>query len=296
MQDLSFQANPSGFDVVYEDTFRERGHPFTIWPNASTIDSPDGRLDNTIKYLHYHDDLEIGVCYQGSGQFIVDNCIIEFHAPCAEIIYPGQIHAGHSNPDDPSYWYIVHVDSRECMGHSMLCSSTPVFDRVSQEHADIMTLISILIRNVQGAVGADYSTALSLLHIILKNHRQIGDGQSKDNSHIIFNDIAPAIVYITSHYQETCPVQQLAELCCMSVPTLRRKFLQSVDYAPNDYLHRIRIKNAVSLLSNPNLSILDVSISVGYQSISSFNRQFLKIMHKTPNEVRKNLLAEARTN
>ncbi len=84
-------------------------------------------------------------------------------------------------------------------------------------------------------------------------------------------------------------MQQLAELCCMSVPTLRRKFLQSVGYAPNDYLHRIRIKNAVSLLSNPNLSILDISAAVGYQSISSFNRQFLKIMKKTPNEARRSL-------
>lgn len=292
MQDHLFQTTPTSFDIFFEETFRERGHSFVIWPNTSTIDHPDGRLESTIKYLHYHDDLQLGVCYQGSGKFIVDNHVIEFHAPCAAIIYPGQIHAAQSNPKDPSFWYIVHVDSRECGGHSMLSSAAPVFDRLSQTHADIMTLISIMIRTIQDSDGHDESTALGLLNIILQKHRQISDGQSAEDSHVMFNDIAPAIVYITSHYQETCPVQQLAELCNMSAPTLRRKFVHSVDYSPNDYLHRIRIKNAVSLLSNPNLSILDISAMVGYQSISSFNRQFLKIMRQTPNEVRKRQSAQ----
>lgn len=287
MQNMFWGPSHLGFDVVLEETYCSKSTPLVVWPDPPAPENQFGKLSTTISSLHYHNDLELGVCYQGSGAFIVDNQTIEFHSPCAEIIYPGQVHAAQSNPDDPSFWYFIHADSKLCNQNSLLHSTASVFDQISQEHADIMMLISMMVRRIQDTKDQDYSCAISLLQAILLKHRQISGDEQQLSSHMVFTDIAPAITYISSHFQEPCPVQQLADLCCMSVPTLRRKFIQAVGYSPNDYLHQIRIRNATSMLTNSNLSILDISNSVGYTSISSFNRQFLKITNESPLAFRK---------
>jgi len=41
-----------------------------------------------ISGLHYHDVVEVGLCLEGNGIFIVDGQMIPFVAPCVNVIYP----------------------------------------------------------------------------------------------------------------------------------------------------------------------------------------------------------------
>ena len=66
--------------VLYEHTVFEKGDPFFLWPQNSP-----GKMDTHARYLHYHNELELGWCTEGSGIFFVEDKVIPFQAPCASV-------------------------------------------------------------------------------------------------------------------------------------------------------------------------------------------------------------------
>lgn len=56
----------------------------------------------------------------------------------------------------------------------------------------------------------------------------------------------------------------------------------------NDYIHQLRIADAAEkLLEDPQLPILNISLDVGYRTLSSFNRAFKDIKGVSPSEYRR---------
>lgn len=57
----------------------------------------------------------------------------------------------------------------------------------------------------------------------------------------------------------------------------------------NDFINQLRIKEACQRLTNePETPILNISLDVGYRTLSSFNRAFKDIKDSTPTEYRQN--------
>lgn len=69
---------------------------------------------------------------------------------------------------------------------------------------------------------------------------------------------------------------------------LRRVISQTLGYRNfNDYINQLRIADASRrLLSDPETPILNISLDVGYRTLSSFNRAFREITGMTPTEYR----------
>ncbi|HEX9781529.1 MAG TPA: AraC family transcriptional regulator, partial [Opitutaceae bacterium] len=53
-----------------------------------------------------------------------------------------------------------------------------------------------------------------------------------------------------------------------------------------EYLGRVRIERAKSLLLNPHLRVSEVAFEVGFQSLSQFNRVFKRITGSSPTDYR----------
>ncbi|MDT8401662.1 MAG: response regulator [Bacteroidales bacterium] len=79
-------------------------------------------------------------------------------------------------------------------------------------------------------------------------------------------------------------VEMLAEEMNMSRPTLYRKIKAVSDLTPNDLIKICRLKKAAELLLQNNLSIRDISESVGFSSQSYFSRSFSKQFGMSPTE------------
>jgi AraC-like DNA-binding protein len=55
----------------------------------------------------------------------------------------------------------------------------------------------------------------------------------------------------------------------------------------NDYINQLRIHEAAERLkSEPDSPVLNISLDVGYRTLSSFNRAFKDIMSMSPSEYR----------
>ena len=80
----------------------------------------------------------------------------------------------------------------------------------------------------------------------------------------------------------------MAAQCSLSEAHLRRKFKEYLNMSPNEYLTAVRIRQGCDLLNTTSCSMLEVALRVGYQSVSSFDRNFQKIVGMTPYQYKKN--------
>lgn len=277
-------------DAIYDPPPFEEGLPYYPGDVASTQSPPSSE----VSFLHYHDDLEIGYCYSGSGVFIVNGLVIPYQSPCASIIYKNEMHIARSNPAQPSNWVFLNIDTRaffsgnaEMLG--CICPA-PDFGKahiVTSESPELLQDVFRLIGELREKKSNYMQCARAfLLAIVIEHGRQNRLPGAERPRQWMYQDIAAAITYIASHYDQPISVESLASLCCMSTASLRRKFRLALNVSPLDYLHQVRIGNAISMLTLDNLSIMEIGNRVGYRSLSSFNRQFLKITGKTPTKYR----------
>ncbi|GAA5030855.1 hybrid sensor histidine kinase/response regulator [Marivirga lumbricoides] len=79
-------------------------------------------------------------------------------------------------------------------------------------------------------------------------------------------------------------VEYLAEIMNMSKPTLYRKIKVLSNLTPNELINLARLKKAAELLMEGEYRIYEVASLVGYNSQTSFGRNFLKQFGMTPSE------------
>ncbi|MBQ3667899.1 MAG: helix-turn-helix transcriptional regulator [Clostridia bacterium] len=99
-------------------------------------------------------------------------------------------------------------------------------------------------------------------------------------------EIRPALNYMDKNYFVPIYLELLSELCHMSQATFRRKFKKIMNCTPLDYLQSLRIQHACMMLRNTTKPITEISALVGFETISSFNRQFLAIKGISPKQYR----------
>lgn len=255
-----------------------------------------------ISFMHYHNCLEIGYCYKGCGIFFIDGKVLPFSEGACSIIFENQIHIAQSDSKNPSEWKFISLDllnllsdlgisNMESVMHLIkrIYNSNNVFD--SSHPSDISRLIYNIILELEECKENYREMVRSLVYqLVLELSREctefIDEGPNSKSFRTMIK-ISPALKYIADNYPNQFSIILLAKLCNMSMANFRKLFKSTMSISPSDYLHLVRIKMASILLINSDDSILDISIKVGYQTLSSFNRQFSKIMNMSPREWRK---------
>jgi AraC-like DNA-binding protein len=87
-----------------------------------------------------------------------------------------------------------------------------------------------------------------------------------------------------------------AEVCAavgLSERTLRRRFQEATTITWRHYLLESRLLRAMSLLAEPDLSVIDVATHVGFDSGSAFTRAFARYAGETPSAYRRRILGRS---
>lgn len=94
--------------------------------------------------------------------------------------------------------------------------------------------------------------------------------------------------YIGENYSDpNICMTKVSEVLNMSAKSISDYIHKKFDLTFPSYLNSIRITEAKRLLLNNDLKILDIAISVGYNSAGHFNRIFKQFENMTPTEFRK---------
>jgi AraC-like DNA-binding protein len=94
--------------------------------------------------------------------------------------------------------------------------------------------------------------------------------------------IKTAVNFVNKHYAEDIRISEMASMCGLSESHFRKVFEEAMNMKPNDYINSIRIQEACKLMRKEDLSMEELGIRVGYQTPSTFNRNFRKLTGKTP--------------
>jgi AraC-like DNA-binding protein len=264
-------------------------------------DVPSGRL-------HFHNCLEIGLCESDSGtlEFSDERC--RFEADNVSFIAGDVPHTTYSTKGTASKWSYIFVDMEMLLSpffpFDVLPDKELILDMLHNFHCvvsreaypEIYHMVKMIIGEIDKRADNYQFTVRGLLYALMfkyldlyKEYRgggyELAHEDMKENS----LSISPALNYIRNNYMLDFSIDDLANLCHMSTTHFRRVFNSIMRVNPLEYVNQIRIMNAAVLLRTTEMSVLSISEEVGFQSVSSFNRHFIRVYEMTPLAFRKEM-------
>jgi len=248
-----------------------------------------------ITCLHFHSYVELGYCVSGRGACVVEGEEQPFQAGDAQIIFPFQNHLSRSDGGESSRWYWLSIDLMELLS-AWGAPDLPRLERLLNHGMGLYGIISrkrypLLAELIARVILVrDEKRRLACLCALIEE--LAGESEGLPRLQLTpsrgFARLAPAIEAIHAGLKqgEVVCQEKLAEMCAMSTASLRREFHRVLGVTPRDYLKSCQMKKAQQLLLLTQMPVTQIALSVGYQDVSGFNRQFLCAFGTTPREYR----------
>lgn len=258
-----------------------------------------------IDYLHFHNYLEIGYCYEGEGDLVLGEKSYRFSGGEFTVIPKNYPHTTNSDPGTVSKWEYLFVDVEQILSglyHSagnikrrdyMLhrINSQAIFKKAQEKPkiaGQIRSLMDIMRDTEEFYLEESKGAVVELLVNIARENRDNRETKGVvDLSGKITIPVARAMDYITLHYMEPLKIEELAAWCHISETHFRRVFLEYTGMSPLEYINLVRIQSACNYLKNTDESMADIAMKCGFTTPSTFNRNFKQITGVSPSEWRK---------
>jgi AraC family transcriptional regulator len=114
--------------------------------------------------------------------------------------------------------------------------------------------------------------------------RSVLEIDASSNLYIEKFEIEKAIDYMHQNFGEKLTVKKLAKLVNMSESNFIRTFKQETQFAPIEYLIKLRIDKAKKLLRGRTKTITEIALQCGFNSNSHFSSCFVKQLGSTPTD------------
>jgi AraC family transcriptional regulator len=95
--------------------------------------------------------------------------------------------------------------------------------------------------------------------------------------------------YIDEHLADDLSLLELAKLVGLSPFHFSRAFKQTFGTPPHRYLATRRVERAKALLAQPQLSVTEIALGLGFAESSSFTAAFRRVTGQTPSSFRRGL-------
>lgn len=204
-----------------------------------------------------------------------------------------------ATPDKPFLAFVLQIDpavvrkvSAAMVGRRGVADHPPVptegHDQsvVAELDDDLMSAVLRFMRSLTADSDRRVLTPLylhELVYRILQRDRfsklLLIAGQQDDG-----NSVAAALNYINTHLSEPLTVEILAEQVNLSSSAFSRRFREITGRSPYQFVKETRLERARELLLERRLRVGDVSLAVGYASMSHFTKEFRARFGTTPRE------------
>jgi AraC-like DNA-binding protein len=103
----------------------------------------------------------------------------------------------------------------------------------------------------------------------------------------MFSPIESAIARIWESYGEPLSLSDIAKSAILSRFHFCRVFAEATGVSPGRYLSAVRIYQAKRLLASTSLSVTEISLVIGYNSLGSFTNRFTESVGASPTRFRR---------
>lgn len=257
---------------------------------------PHGLEVFQINCLHFHSHVELGYCVSGQGTCIIEGEEQPFRAGDAQMIFPFQNHLSRSEGQESSRWYWLNIDLLELLS-AWGAPDLPRMERLLNQEMGLCGIIArerypLLAELIARVILVkDEKRRMACLCALIEEMA----GESAEMPKLLlkpsrgFARLAPAIdaIHAALKQGETVQMDELANLCAMSTASLRREFIRVMGVSPSAYRQNCQMKKAQQLLLLTQMPITQIALSIGYEDVSGFNRQFMRAFGMQPREYRK---------
>ena len=96
------------------------------------------------------------------------------------------------------------------------------------------------------------------------------------------NTVNDVIQYIHSNYDKKIELKAIAANLYLSPDYISKLFKTHMGTTINKYINKVRIDKAIELFDNGELSVKEVALMTGYDSLNNFYKNFKNATGKTP--------------
>ena len=252
-----------------------------------------------IDYLHFHNMVEVGFCYWGKGEMILNKNSFNYSDGTFTFIPHNYLHT--TNSEKVCRWSYFFFDVEELLmdyykdnpgkGKNVLQSvSNNAHVSTIEENHYMGELIQMIFEQMQQKKSYYKETIRGLLLSLVMQIASRNDVFSEQSENKIAREsgkILAALDYISYHYREDIRISELAECCHLSETPFRRIFHRDMNMTPVEYVNLSRVQAACDLMRKGDSQMKDVAMKVGYQTMSTFNRNFRRIIGTSPYQWKK---------
>lgn len=135
----------------------------------------------------------------------------------------------------------------------------------------------------------EYMSMISLLIIFGQHLSLVGQQVLIQAQHAEPLAVTRARQFIRDHQADNLSLAEVARAVNTSTFYFCKLFKRATGLNFTEYLSRVRVEKAKSLLPNPNLRISEIAYQIGFQSLTHFNRVFKRITGQSPTNYRQRL-------
>ncbi|MBT1685976.1 AraC family transcriptional regulator [Dawidia soli] len=255
--------------------------------------------------LHQHPEIQLTLILESDGKVIVGDFIGAFKPGDIFLIGPNLPHVFRN---DRKYY----DNQREGQAHSLSIFfewktfgetflSMPEMAHLNELakssarglfiQEPVKSRVAQLIKHMFRKTGMDRIIVLLKILSILSSNKNMeplaSSGVYSDFDEQDGRKLADIYRFTMNEFHRKISLDEVADLAHMTTNSFCRYFKKRTRKSYVDFLTEIRIGHARKLLQQNNLSISQISMEVGFNNLSNFNRKFRSVCSITPTEFRK---------
>jgi AraC-like DNA-binding protein len=256
-------------------------------------------------YLHQHPEVQLTLILSSEGKVIVGDFIGTFK--------PGDIfligtNLPHVFRNDRKYYEDTNVKEAhsltvffewQAFGEKFLSlpelSNLHDFAKLSERglllQEPLKSRVAQLIKQMFKKTGMDRLIVLLKIMDILSGNKTMeplaSSGVYNEFDELDGKKLADIYRFTMNEYHRKITLEEVASIAHMTTNSFCRYFKKRTRKSYVDFLTEIRIGQARKLLQRDHLSISQISLEVGFNNLSNFNRKFREVCSITPTEFRK---------
>ena len=224
----------------------------------------------------------------GKGFFKCGKNIFNLKEGDGFIIYPGYLTYYQADQEDPWHYMWVGFSGLRVpriIKQTGLSQDNPTFNYTEDGSFEsaMRNISSFKKYSLEGELIRDSNLYLFLSKLISIRPK---NSLPTDNASALEEYVKSAIDYIEKNYAKDISVNEISNYIGINRTYFSHIFKNIMSQTPMEYIVATRIDKACLLLKNSNLTIADISNSVGYNDQFVFSKQFKRIMGTSPSKYR----------
>ncbi|MFW6303589.1 MAG: AraC family transcriptional regulator [Candidatus Sumerlaeota bacterium] len=202
-------------------------------------------------------------------------------------LWPGVPHEFREDRDDPFFFYWMRLTGEQTDRLGREWGASPEKPVIHTLNPDLSAQGARALFDYWGREERDPYEGLALFHhfiAVSRNQKASPTASVRTPADIV----AEARTTAESLLETGINVGELADHLSVNRSTLWRAFQQETRLSPVEYLHRLRIERARTLLENTEHKIASIARMCGFRDEKYFHKRFRELENRTPGQYREN--------